>query len=59
MTEVNGRTVRLVLEPGTPWEDAYEGIEKFKTELPMLREQLVEEQAKRDSETASAETTTA
>lgn len=46
MIEVNGKTARLVLEPGMPWEDAFEAIERFKTEMPMLRDQVMEDQAK-------------
>lgn len=50
MLEVNGRMVRLVLEPGTPWDDAFEAIERFKIELPMLREEVMEAEDKRKSE---------
>jgi hypothetical protein len=39
IVEVNGRMARLVLEPGTPWDDAFQAIDTFKEEITKLREE--------------------
>jgi hypothetical protein len=40
MVEVNGRMARLVLEPGTPWDDAFQALDTFKEEIEKVREEV-------------------
>jgi hypothetical protein len=38
MVQVNGKLVRLVCEPGTAFEDVYNGIDQIKTHLQESQE---------------------
>ena len=38
--KVNDRMVRIVAEPGTSWEDLFEGIEKLLDEIHVVKEEV-------------------
>lgn len=40
MVEVNGRMARLVLEPGTPWDDAFQAMDMFKEEMAKVKSEI-------------------
>lgn len=52
MEEVNGRMVRLVLEPGTPWEDAFEGLDSLKSKMLVVKEEAEQKQREEDEKKA-------
>jgi hypothetical protein len=44
MIELNGRIARLVLEPGTPWEEAFQAIDTIKEEMIILKAEAEKKQ---------------
>jgi hypothetical protein len=53
--EKNERIIRLVFQPGTPWQDALEALDEFKTEILILKEEAERAEAERLSKETSSE----
>jgi len=53
--KINDHMVRLVAEPGTSWDDLFEGIKKLEDEIHVVKEEV--EKRERESKETPIEVT--
>lgn len=50
VTKINDRVVRIVCEPGTPWEDVYKGVDEIIQAMKVVQQEIEKKEKERQEQ---------